>query len=276
MKHSENIAEIAAALAKAQGVMAKAKRSGVNDHFRSRYPMLDDLLEVARDALSGVSIAFVQSAGTDPGAGLARVSTMLLHSSGQWMQSTVEYPVEGNVQSLGSTFTYLRRQSLSSLLGISCDVDDDGEASRISGGGSSSGRPTPPPSPRARGPRLNTSGPRPAQAPEPAGAEVGDGYQVVQCTIAAVAARPTDNGGTRYAVELEGFDERWASTFDEKLGEYAKAREGAEVFAEVKRGPKRRDGSGYLWNLVGMHQKDEKAQKAEKAAPAPAQDEIPF
>jgi len=276
MKHSENIAEIAAALAKAQGVMAKAKRSGVNDHFRSRYPMLDDLLEVARDALSGVSIAFVQSAGTDPGAGLARVSTMLLHSSGQWMQSTVEYPVEGNVQSLGSTFTYLRRQSLSSLLGISCDVDDDGEASRISGGGSSSGRPTPPPSPRARGPRLNTSGPRPAEAPEPAGAEVGDGYQVVQCTIAAVAARPTDNGGTRYAVELEGFDERWASTFDEKLGEYAKAREGAEVFAEVKRGPKRRDGSGYLWNLVGMHQKDEKAQKAEKAAPAPAQDEIPF
>jgi len=120
---------------------------------------------------------------------------------------------------------------------------------------------------------LNTSVPRPAEAPEPAGAEVGDGYQVVQCTIAAVAARPTDNGGTRYAVELEGFDERWASTFDEKLGEYAKAREGAEVFAEVKRGPKRRDGSGYLWNLVGMHQKDE---KAEKAAPAPAQDEIPF
>jgi hypothetical protein len=99
---------------------------------------------------------------------------------------------------------------------------------------------------------------------------------VVDCTIAAVAARPTDNGGTRYAIELEGFDERWASTFDEKLGEFAKAHEGAEVCAELKRGPKRRDGSGYLWNLVGLHERGKKAEKAEKAAPAPAQDEIPF
>jgi hypothetical protein len=42
------------------------------------------------------------------------------------------------------------------------------------------------------------------------------------------------------------------------------------VCAELKRGPKRRDGSGYLWNLVGLH------ERGKKAAPAPAQDEIPF
>lgn len=251
MRTSETIADIAAALAEAQGLMEKAKRSGSNEHFRSRYPTLDDLLEVAKASLSQCGICFVQAAGLEPERMLAHVDTVLMHGSGQWMRSELQFPVEGqSVQNLGGTFTYLKRQALSSMLGISCDVDDDGEADRIS---KSRARPSGKfdSRPRVSGSRSDAPDP-PARADAPPAPPEGIDTMEVSGTLAAVVAKPTANGGTRYSLELDGFSERWASTFDDDIGKFAEANKGSKVLALVKRGPRMKTGSGYLWNVVDL------------------------
>ena len=53
------------------------------------------------------------------------LETTLLHTSGQWIKS--EYPLlQGTAQQTGSSLTYARRYSLSSIAGIAADEDDDG------------------------------------------------------------------------------------------------------------------------------------------------------
>ena len=235
MMRSGEIGKLAAALAAAQGAMEKARRSGRNDHFRSRYPTLDDLLEVAKASLSQHGLAFTQCTGTEPGAGIARVTTTLLHESGEWMGSELEYPVEGNVQQLGGVFTYLKRQALSSMLGISCDPDDDGEGDRITKGGGDS-QADANPAPRARAQRTSSGSSGRGSASPASGKPV-----TITATIVNVAARPIENGGTKYAIEFDGWSERWASTFDEARGKFALENKGATVEARVVR-------RGKWWN----------------------------
>jgi hypothetical protein len=55
------------------------------------------------------------------------LQTILTHSSGQWISSELPLQVFEKVQQLGSEITYLRRYTLSSLLGIVTDDDDDGK-----------------------------------------------------------------------------------------------------------------------------------------------------
>ena len=65
--------------------------------------------------------------------------TMLLHASGQTLESTVAIdPGEGNrgvnaLQALGSAITYMKRYSLSAMLGIAADGDTDGEGTKAKG-----------------------------------------------------------------------------------------------------------------------------------------------
>jgi hypothetical protein len=55
------------------------------------------------------------------------VTTLLGHSSGQWIESTFHVePARFDAQGAGSAVTYLRRYSLMSILGIAAE-DDDGE-----------------------------------------------------------------------------------------------------------------------------------------------------
>ena len=67
-----------------------------------------------------------------PSEGVAHVSTMLMHESGQWLASECRMPYDNTgskntVQSMGSAITYARRYSLSALVGVVADDDDDGE-----------------------------------------------------------------------------------------------------------------------------------------------------
>ena len=124
MRTSDEINELAAALAKAQGVIANPDKGKVNPHFKSRYADIADGLEVIRPALSAQGLAFVQTTEVDRNADVL-LTTRLIHASGQWIES--DYPVgrAGDHQKLGASLTYAKRQSLFALVGVAGALDDD-------------------------------------------------------------------------------------------------------------------------------------------------------
>lgn len=134
LKHSEQINEIATALAKAQGEMKPAIFNRVNPHYKSRYADFTSCMDACRLPLSknGLAVAQLPTFSTD---GRFILSTLLLHSSGQWM--ACEFPMNtktDNIQSIGSAMSYAKRYSLCGMLGIVADedIDDDGESACIS------------------------------------------------------------------------------------------------------------------------------------------------
>ena len=120
---SEQIDKLAMALSKAQAVMEAAAKNKRNPHFNSTYADLASIIESVRKPLTDNGLAFTQTIQTMQ-TGLS-LETTLLHTSGQWLRS--EYPlIQGTAQQTGSSLTYARRYSLSSIAGIAADEDDDG------------------------------------------------------------------------------------------------------------------------------------------------------
>ena len=126
MKRSEQINELAKALAAAQGEIPAAEKNAKGN--RSRYADLAAVWGVLRDGLSKHELAVVQTLCDEPPVGSIGVETTLIHASGQWISSTCILPI-GNkdAQGYGSAITYARRYSLSALVGVVADDDDDGE-----------------------------------------------------------------------------------------------------------------------------------------------------
>src|SRR5690349_6289254 len=131
IKHSDQINEIASALAKAQGEMKPAVFNKKNPHFGQRYADFTGCMDACRAPLSTNGLA-VSQLPTFTNDGKFVLNTLLLHSSGQWM--ACEFPLNSktpdNIQSLGSAMSYAKRYSLCGMLGIVADedIDDDGES----------------------------------------------------------------------------------------------------------------------------------------------------
>ena len=129
MHYSEQINEIATALAKAQAAIQNPKKESKNPHFSSKYADLATGIEAVRADLSAHNICYVQSTSMD--GDILMLETRLIHSSGQWIAS--HYPVcrfPTKHQEAGSALTYARRYSLFALVGIAGDDDDVNEASK--------------------------------------------------------------------------------------------------------------------------------------------------
>ncbi len=126
MEHSDQLNELAPALAKAQGQMSGAEKSAANPFFKSKYADLASVWDACRKPLSDNGLSLLQSPSTDG----VRVSldTLLLHTSGQWIKGTVSVSAkEDSPQAVGSCITYLRRYALQSFAGVAPE-DDDAEA----------------------------------------------------------------------------------------------------------------------------------------------------
>ena len=122
---SDQINELAGALAKAQGEMTAASNDGKNPHFRSTYATLASIHDAAVGPLSRNGLAVVQAPGVHEGA--VTITTLLAHSSGQWMECTMSAASKNmGPQAIGSTVTYLRRYALAAMCGV-VSADDDGE-----------------------------------------------------------------------------------------------------------------------------------------------------
>jgi hypothetical protein len=125
---SEQIGELAGALAKAQGAIKTAGRAKDNPFFKSSYADLAAIREACAEALSANALAFTQIIDFD--AENRWLETTLMHSSGQWIRGRYPLrPVKDDPQGLGSAVTYAKRYALAALVGVvSVDEDDDGEA----------------------------------------------------------------------------------------------------------------------------------------------------
>lgn len=139
MMQSETIGKLAAALSKAQGEMAAAPKDAKGNF--GRYSTLDSLWDVARPVLAKYELALVQSTDITPDGRCVLVS-VLTHSSGEWISGVYPIePVQKTPQGMGSAMTYARRYSLSAMLGLTSDEDDDGAlASRGGGAAGANGR----------------------------------------------------------------------------------------------------------------------------------------
>lgn len=129
MKTSEQINEVAAALALAQAAMRPAIKDATNPAFRSKYADLAAVWDAAREPLTKQGLAVVQDVCMDEG-GIA-VTTRLLHKSGQWMEfGPLVVPLaKRDAHGVGSATTYAKRYSFCACVGIAAgDVDDDGNA----------------------------------------------------------------------------------------------------------------------------------------------------
>jgi hypothetical protein len=127
MTTSEQVNEIATALAKAQAGMKNAALNKVNPHFKSKYADLAGIRDTVIPPLTANGIAVVQTLDAGMG-GVSFVLTRLLHTSGQWIEGCCPIPAAPDMQKMGSAITYARRYSLSAICGIAADEDDDGNA----------------------------------------------------------------------------------------------------------------------------------------------------
>ncbi len=122
--HSLTVAEIAKALAKAQGEMDGAKKSSVNPHFKSKYADLSAVWDCLRDVLPKYGLSVVQT--LSPYNDKTILISTLLHTSGEWFKSYSPLLIDKlTSQGLGSSISYQRRYSLAALCGV-VQEDDDG------------------------------------------------------------------------------------------------------------------------------------------------------
>jgi hypothetical protein len=136
-RSSDAIGNISGALAKAQAELTNPEKSLVAT-IRSpfprerdctfRYAPLSSGLDIIRKSLGRHEIATIQSTEIDKEAGLLRLTTILAHSSGEWISS--EWPVctiadIAAAQRMGAALTYARRYALFTLVGIAGEDDLD-------------------------------------------------------------------------------------------------------------------------------------------------------
>src|SRR5580704_8471523 len=136
-RSSESIACLAAALAKAQAELTNPEKSlvatirpnGPGEAERSfRYAPLSSGLDIVRKTLGQHEIATVQTTAIDQAAGTVNLTTMLAHSSGEWIAS--DWPVcsvseTATPHRMGAALTYARRYALFTLVGIAGEDDLD-------------------------------------------------------------------------------------------------------------------------------------------------------
>jgi hypothetical protein len=100
----------------------------VNPFFKSSYADLGSVWDAARPVLSKYGLCIMQTTELAADRNQVIMVTTLAHTSGQWMKSYLPLnPTKNDSQGMGAAITYLRRYSLSAIVGVVCDEDDDGE-----------------------------------------------------------------------------------------------------------------------------------------------------
>jgi len=137
-RSSDSIDTLAAALAKAQCELVNPEKSlvatirvdrrGTAEQQTFRYAPLSSGLDIVRKILGQHEIATVQTTSIEQAAGMVNLTTMLAHSSGEWIAS--DWPVCGIAETatphrMGAALTYARRYGLFTLVGIAGEDDLD-------------------------------------------------------------------------------------------------------------------------------------------------------
>jgi ERF superfamily len=136
-RSSTSVGALAAALAKAQAAIANPEKS-LTATIVSPFPRegsrtfcyapLSSGLDLVRKCLGQHEIATIQATAIDHDSGLIRLTTTLVHASGEWVSS--DWPVcpvseTAAPHRLGASLTYARRYALFTLVGIAGEDDLD-------------------------------------------------------------------------------------------------------------------------------------------------------
>jgi ERF superfamily len=135
-RSSENVAAIATALAKAQIELSNPEKAMIGAIYDSRtdsqrnfrYASLASGLDIIRKALGSQQIAVTQTTAIDPTSGTVNLTTLLVHTSGEWISS--DWPVcqlseTSAPRRMGAALTYARRYALFTMVGIAGEDDLD-------------------------------------------------------------------------------------------------------------------------------------------------------
>jgi len=126
-RSSESVAAIATALAKAQPELSNPEKAMVGTVYNNRsdspqsfrYASLSCGLDIVRKTLGGHQIAIAQTTDIDRANGMVNLTTVLLHTSGEWISS--DWPVcqlseTSAPRRMGAALTYARLRRQASLI----------------------------------------------------------------------------------------------------------------------------------------------------------------
>lgn len=125
MKTSESLVKFAPAFLNAQTAITFAAKDATNPHFKSKYADLESVIDAIKKSLNDNGIMFIQSFSPSDANRLS-LTTRLMHESGEWIEDTLNMPLQKNdAQGYGSAATYSRRYALAAITGL-YQADDDG------------------------------------------------------------------------------------------------------------------------------------------------------
>lgn len=127
MENGEEAKALYKALSLFRKNIKQPAKDGKNPYFKSSYVTLEGVIKSVDEAMSGTGLSFVQEVATING--LPSVRTMLMHEGGGTMATEwLSLPLKQSAtpQDVGSLITYAKRYQLAGFMGISSDVDDDG------------------------------------------------------------------------------------------------------------------------------------------------------
>lgn len=129
MNSSENLNELFKGLAAFHKNIEQPKKTASNPFFKSNYVTLECVQNAIDKAIEGTGLSYLQFVKNDSNGGVS-VTTVITHSSGQWLSSgeLTLTPTKKDPQGYGSAITYEKRYQLASMFGISSDIDDDANA----------------------------------------------------------------------------------------------------------------------------------------------------
>lgn len=126
---------LAAALAAVQGELHSVGKdrevevtTKSGHKYKFNYATLANIWDVIRAPCAKYGIAIVQFPTTDPVKHTVSVETHVLHAAGEKLVNTLVLPcTENDPQKIGAVISYARRYSLSSLLGVTQENENDEE-----------------------------------------------------------------------------------------------------------------------------------------------------
>lgn len=131
-RRSSEINELCSALAKAQGEFKFAKKNQINmkrDFNSDKYADMTAIVQAAKSALSENGLSVAQPI-IEHSCGSNYLHTLLMHTSGQWIESIVKLvPSQDDIDAVESNLICMKRHAYSSITGIVLEgEDDDGAA----------------------------------------------------------------------------------------------------------------------------------------------------
>ena len=127
IKKSDSLVEYTKAMMKFRANLEQPKKDADNPFFKSKYVNLEGVQKAIKDALAGTGLDYNQWPMNDDN-GKTGIATIVLHESGEYLEVPPYFmkSEKNTPQGEGSVLTYLRRYSLSTVFGVSSDIDDDG------------------------------------------------------------------------------------------------------------------------------------------------------